>query len=242
MPLPDFSNEMSQIEEEKNNPPVETVEENTEPVEQQNLTEEEIFKKQKREKLLNHLAKCRELSAAKRKAQKEEKVKNKKPRGRPKKQETKGLEVGENIIINEAPPVKETFEKGVSGDTPRKELPPPTPKIEQIPKNVITPINIDYDKIINGVHEKYIKSKAERKAKNSPLAQPIPTYTPVPPMFDKVSFERQVREDERNKIRNEVARKKQEQDVLKQRTKDYYSRLPPRSLATGKGWDDYFFN
>ena len=239
MPLPDFSADMSQIEEEKNAPPVEAVPENTESVVEENLTEEEIFKKQKREKLLNHLAKCREKSAAKRKAQKEEKAKNKKPRGRPKKNPQE-----ENIIINDASPVEVL-------PPPTKDLPRPTPSPEPVKRDLPT---IDYDRIIDGVHQKYLKSKAERKAKKQPAPAPAPTmqYQPPPPVqptfgeahtrFDRSSFERQVREDERNKIRNEVARKKQEQDALKQRTKEYYSRLPPRSLAGGKNWEEYFFN
>ncbi len=235
MPLPDFSAEMSQIEEENNAPPVESVEENIQSVVEENLTEEEIFKKQKRENLLNHLAKCREKSAAKRKAQKEEKQKNKKPRGRPKK-----TTEPQNVVINEASPVEVT-------PPPVKELPPPTPILEEMQKNVNTPVTIDYDRIINGVHDKYMKSKAERKAKKQPAPAPAPTMqyqppAPVQPAFDRSAFERKVREDERNKIRNEVQRKKQEQDALKQRIKEYYSRLPPRRLAGGKNWDDYFFN
>jgi hypothetical protein len=231
MPLPDFSAEMSQIENEKNAPSVEPVEENPEPVIEESLTEEEIFKKQKREKLLNHLAECRKLSAAKRKAQKEEKQKNKKPRGRPKKNPQE-----ENVIISEASPVQE--------------LPPPpaTPVVKELPAKPHYPIppDIDYDRIIDGVHQKYLKSKAERKAKKAPAPAPAPTMVyqppaPAQPAFDKSAFEAQIREDERNRIRGEVQRKKQEQEALKQRTKDYYSRLPPRSLAAGKNWDEYFF-
>jgi len=230
MPLPDFSAEMSQIEEEKNAPSVESVPENTESVVEENLTEEEIFKKQKREKLLNHLAKCREKSAAKRKAQKEEKQKNKKPRGRPKKNPQE-----ENVIISEASPVEEL----PPSPTPVRRV-PPTP--EPVKRDLPT---IDYDRIIDGVHQKYLKSKAERKAKKAPAPAPTMQYQPPPPvqpMFDKSTFEAQVREDERNRIRSEVQRKKQEQEALKQRTKDYYSRLPPRSLAAGKNWDSYFFD
>jgi hypothetical protein len=227
MPLPDFSAEIAQIEEEKNAPPVEAVPENTEPVVEESLTEEEIFKKQKREKLLNHLAMCREKSAAKRKAMKEEKQKNKKPRGRPKKA------VEENVVISETSPVQEL---PPAPSTPViKEAPTPQLVKQELP-------TIDYDRIINGVHDKYMKSKAERKAKKQPAPAPTMVYQPPQPTFDRDSFEKQVREDERNKIRNEISRKKQEQDVLKQRTKDYYARLPPRSLAAGKNWDDYFFN
>ena len=234
MPLPDFSAEMSQIEDEKNAPSVEAVEENPEPVVEESLTEEEIFKKQKREKLLNHLAECRKLSAAKRKAQKEEKQKNKKPRGRPKKNPQE-----ENVILSEASPVEE-LPPAAAPPTPtpvRREPPTPAPVKQELP-------TIDYDRIIDGVHQKYLKSKAERKAKKAAVPPPAPTmvYQPPPPAFDKSAFEAQVREDERNRIRIEVQRKKQEQEALKQRTKDYYSRLPPRSLATGKNWDEYFFD
>ncbi len=238
MPLPDFSAEMSQIEDEKNTPSVESVEENPEPVVEESLTEEEIFKKQKREKLLTHLAKCREKSAAKRKAQKEEKQKNKKPRGRPKKnpQVTDSLRQEENVVLSEASPVEDLPPTPV----PERRAPPtPQPVKRDLP-------SIDYDRIIDGVHQKYLKSKADRKAKKAPAAAPAPTmvYQPPPPAqptFDKSAFEAQVREDERNRIRGEVQRKKQEQEALKQRTKDYYSRLPPRSLAAGKNWDEYFF-
>lgn len=229
MPLPDFSAEMTQIENEKNAPSVESVEENPEPVVEESLTEEEIFKKQKREKLLNHLAECRKKSAAKRKAQKEEKQKNKKPRGRPRKEE--------NVVLSEASPVEE-----LAPPTPVRRAPPtPEPVKRELP-------TIDYDRIIDGVHQKYLKSKAERKAKKAPApaaaAAPTMVYqppAPVQPAFNKSAFEAQVREDERNRIRGEVQRKKQEQEALKQRTKDYYSRLPPRSLAAGKNWDEYFF-
>ena len=238
MPLPDFSAEMTQIENEKNAPSVESVEENPEPVVEESLTEEEIFKKQKREKLLNHLAECRKLSAAKRKAQKEEKQTNKKPRGRPKKNPQE-----ENVVLSEASPVEElppAAAPPAATPVPERRAPPtPQPVKQDLP-------TIDYDRIIDGVHQKYLKSKAERKAKKAPAAAPAPTmvYQPPPPAqpaFNKSAFEAQVREDERNRIRSEVQRKKQEQEALKQRTKDYYSRLPPRSLAAGKNWDEYFF-
>jgi hypothetical protein len=237
MPLPDFSAEMSQIENENKGsaplkPPTEEIN-NTDEGDSGDtppLTEEEIFKKQKREKLLNHLAECRKLSAAKRKAQKEEKQKNKKPRGRPKKNPQE-----ENVIISEASPVEE-----LPPATPVRRAPPtPEPVKRELP-------TIDYDRIIDGVHQKYLKSKAERKAKKAPAPAPAPTMVyqppaPAQPAFDKSAFEAQIREDERNRIRGEVQRKKQEQEALKQRTKDYYSRLPPRSLAAGKNWDEYFF-
>jgi len=229
MPLPDFSKEMSQIEEEKNNPSVESVES----VEQNNntneeLTEEEIFKKQKREKLLNHLAKCREKSAEKRRQQKEEKQKNKKPRGRPKKDLT---EENENVVL-------ETNEPRLD-DVKTKEL-PPAEKPPVIQNKIIEKqVEIDYDRIINGVHQKYLSSKEERK-KTKMVNQPQPVQQPVQPQFDKYAFEKQVREDERNRIRAEVQARKNE-EALRKRTKDYYSRLPPRSLSSGKNWDEYFF-
>jgi len=218
MPLPDFSAEMTQIEEEKNAPPVEAEAENAEPVEEPTLTEEEIFKKQKREKLLAHLADCREKSAAKRKAQKEEKQKNKKPRGRPRKQ-----------------PEPESAEPNPSTQpTPSTQAPP---VITPAPASAPAP-TIDYDRIINGVHQKYLSSKEQRKKVKQPVLAAAPAPAPAP-AFDRARFEAQVREDERNRIKTEVERKKNEQ--LRQRTKDYYSRLPPRSLANNKNWDDYFF-
>lgn len=225
MPLPDFSKELAQIEEEKNNPTAENVEIVVEekPT-NEGLSEDEIFKKQKREKLLAHLAKCREKSAQKRKEKKEEKEKNKKPRGRPKKQEEQVIL--DDVEVKELPPAEK----------------PPTIQHKIIEKQVQAPqpsVQIDYDRIINGVHDKYLKSKEERK-KNKVQPVQAPVQAPVQPAFDRVEFERQIREDERNAIRMRVEQKKQE-DRLRQQTKDYYSRLPPRSLASNKNWDEYFF-
>lgn len=210
---------MTQIEDEKNAPPVEDVAENAEPVEEPTLTEEEIFKKQKREKLLAHLAGCREKSAAKRKAQKEEKQKNKKPRGRPRKQ-----------------PEPESAEPNPSTE-PIASTPAPA-VITPAPAPAASP-SIDYDRIINGVHQKYLSSKEQRKKVKQPIVAAAAAAAPAP-AFDRVRFEAQVREDERNRIKTEVERKKNEQ--LRQRTKDYYSRLPPRSLANNKSWDSYWFD
>ena len=217
MPLPDFSAEMSQIANEENAPSVEAVEENAEAVEEPKLTEEEIFKKQKREKLLAHLADCREKSAAKRRALKEEKQKNKKPRGRPRKQEPE-------------------VEPSTPAPEPSTQAPPIVVHANPQP---VAP-TIDYDRIINGVHEKYMSAKEQRKkAKQVPTPTPAPQVRPPTPAFDRAAFEAQVREDERQRIKAEVEKKKNEQ--LRQRTKDYYSRLPPRSLSNGKNWDEYFF-
>ena len=227
MPLPDFSAEMSQIADEENAPSVEAVDENAEVVEvvveEPTLTEEEIFKKQKREKLLAHLADCREKSAAKRRAQKEEKQKNKKPRGRPRKQQPEP-EVG-------------LAPHGDGVSEPSTQAPPIV--VHATPQPVAP--TIDYDRIINGVHEKYMSAKEQRKKAKQPVAPPTPApqLRPPTPAFDRAAFEAQVREDERQRIKAEVEKKKNEQ--LRQRTKDYYSRLPPRSLANSKNWDDYFF-
>ena len=217
MPLPDFSAEMSQIANEENAPSAEAVEENAEAVEEPKLTEEEIFKKQKREKLLAHLADCREKSAAKRRALKEEKQKNKKPRGRPRKQEPE-------------------VEPSTPAPEPSTQAPPIVVHANPQP---VAP-TIDYDRIINGVHEKYMSAKEQRKkAKQVPNPTPALQQRPPTPAFDRATFEAQVREDERQRIKAEVEKKKNEQ--LRQRTKDYYSRLPPRSLSNGKNWDEYFF-
>jgi len=87
-----------------------------------------------------------------------------------------------------------------------------------------------------------------KKAKQTAVVPPTPVglaphgdrvLRPATPAFDRAAFEAQVREDERQRIKAEVEKKKNEQ--LRQRTKDYYSRLPPRSLANGKNWDEYFF-
>ena len=229
MPLPDFSAEMGEIEDEKNAAVVEDVAENAEPVEEPMLTEEEIFKKQKREKLLSHLADCRAKSAAKRKALKEEKAKAKRPRGRPRKQPEPEVDLaphGDGVSVPSTQP------------TPSTQAPP---VITPAPAPASAP-TIDYDRIINGVHQKYLSSKEQRKKAKQPVVAAAAAPAPAPvvaPAFDRARFEAQVREDERNRIKTEVERKKNEQ--LRQRTKDYYSRLPPRSLANNKSWDSYWF-
>lgn len=239
MPLPNMTLNTPQVEQEKNLQTVpqhvESVETNPRPVQYTqeppkqppsksqnapkntlNDTETEVFVDPKKKKLLEHLAKCREKSVITRKKIAEERRNNKKPRGRPKKDD-----------VN---------------------TPEPVPVIAPVvvrEKVLDRSYEIDYDRIINGVHDKYIKHK-ETKTKK-PIQYPTPVqyhYQPPPqqPAFDKHSFEQKVREDERKKLQEEINRVKasQENDRVRRQTKDYYNKLPPMNMRTGSKWDNLF--
>lgn len=235
MPLPNLNKEMRELE---NPPPEENIQmsvENVETVEEpvdNGLTEEEIFKKKKREKLLETLAKARVKSAEVRKQRKAEKEANKKPRGRPK----KAIENVEQELDDGT-----TLKYPIEAE-PQQIVEPPKPKVVE---KIVQP-QIDYDRIINGVHDKYLKSKAERKKNKQPTTTPL-LYQHLPqhqPQFDARQFEEQIRTDERNKLKAQVeARKKEkEQEKLRQRTQAYYSKLAPMNMKDGTNWDKLFFS
>lgn len=233
MPLPDLSKEMREIEEENNAPVEQNVQMSVEPVEEK-LTEEEIFKKQKREKLLKTLEKARAKSAEVRKQRKAEKQANKKPRGRPKKtdlvEKVEELDDGTQVkyAVNPEPEPQ---------PEPTRPEPEPLPSRQEMEKNVYTPVTIDYDRIINGVHQKYMSSKEIRRKQKAEAA--MRKEEEKKKLQLQQDYEKKIRIDERTRIQAEVNKRKQE-EIMKQKTQDYYSKLPPRRLATGNKWDDLF--
>lgn len=224
MPLPDLTKEMNEIEAENNAPVRENIEMSVEPVEEK-LTEEEIFKKQKREKLLKTLEKARAKSAEVRKQRKAEKQANKKPRGRPKKADLveKVEELDDGTKVRYAV-------------TPEPE-PQPEPTRPEPQPEPVRQFEIDYDRIINGVHQKYMSSKELRRKQKEEAS--LKKEQERRQIQAQKEYETKIRNDERNRIQAEVMKRKQD-EVMKQKTKDYYSKLPPRNIATGSKWDDLF--
>ena len=115
-------------------------------VESSNQNENEVFIKtevvDKKQKLKDHLAKCREKSAIVRKAKKEEKERNKvhKPRGRPKKVNVLDDVVEEEDVLSGNPSTPNDFQ----------EIP------KQIPKEIPKQINngIDMDLLLNKLDDR----------------------------------------------------------------------------------------
>lgn len=223
-------------------------------VEQPAKEEKEIFDKPKPEptnskedekklKLKEHLAKCRTKSAEVRKAKAQEKKKNKRPVGRPKKVKssmptTSGIvmEVAEeplDTIQEEAEDKDETeiFKNGnptTSGivkdkliqvvETPEL-IPPPVPKAQP---------NFDMDMLLNKFDE---RMDSRLKAFQAPTQQ-VPSMGFDPNVLGFVSYmkdqEEKIRNEERTKYVRELEHKKNE--TLLHNTKRYFSKLPPRQF------------
>ncbi len=193
-------------------------------VKEKEVSKEEVSKEdEKKIKLREHLAKCREKSAQVRAEKKAERIANKKPRGRPKKETNNDMSVKpiEPISTPEPKPPKE---EEVFKQIP-KEIPPQVETPNAPPSNAM----FDMDMLLNKIDE-----RMDTRFKNfqPPPQQYQPHYYPVP-QFD----EGKIREDERKKIKEERERKKQE--ILNQRTQQYYNKLPPVSYVNSDNpWDN----
>lgn len=234
--MTDYGNRMLPIE------PVEEPDDEMEQVvepETKEVVEEPIFdrpeKKEKKkrvmsddakQKLRDRLAKAREKSLAVRKAKAEEKKKNKKPVGRPKKvkEETDHQLLPENPVEKPEEEPKNEVVMEVKEQQPQTEKP------------VDNHNKIDYDKIINGIYEK-MKPKEQPK--------PIAEKTFPSPRQRQQDLEARIRADERMRIKLEQeARFKKEREEkqakLKKATHNYYSRLPQNNFFEPTDWDNLF--
>ena len=228
--------------------PIEPVEEPNDEVEQvvepetKEVVEEPIFdkgekpKKGKRvmsedakQKLRERLAKAREKSLAVRKAKAEEKKKNKKPVGRPK----KGKEETETPPLLDKPSEqpKEEPKNEVVMEIKEEKSPIDKPTKQQ---------HIDYDKIINGLYEKMKPSKP------IPIPEkPVTQQTFPSPRQRQQDLEARIRADERMRIQQEQQAKfkkesEERQAKLKKATHNYYSRLPQTNFFEPTDWDSLF--
>mgnify|MGYP003626337047 CR=1 FL=1 len=251
--MSDYGNRMMPMEAEEVNDEVEQVVEQ----ETQEVLQEPIFDKGEKEKkpkkkrvmtdeakakLVDRLKLGREKSLLVRKAKAEEKRKNKKPVGRPKK----------NIVEEKIPITKVILE-----DKTEVSFPTPEPektvnnnvvmeiKEQELPKN--KPIQqhtntIDYDKIVNSLYDKF-KSETIKPPASKPVNIPKPTL-PTPRQRQD-DMEARIRADERMRMKQEQnavfsQKSKEREDRLKQATKNYYSKLPQTNFFQPTDWDNLF--
>ena len=204
--------------------------------ESKNEEEKEVFEVKevkeddKKTKLREHLSRCREKSAKVRAEKKNQKLANKKPVGRPKKNKIVIEEPVEPVETQEeVEPVQEeqVFKQ--------KEIPPPEiVRAIEIPPPPQTNSLFDLDMLLNK-----LDARIDTKFKTfqppqapQPSAYPQSLYQP-PPQFN----EENIRSDERRKMKEE--RDKQKQHVMNQRTHQYYKKLPPASyINSGNEWDN----
>jgi hypothetical protein len=208
-----------------------------EPIFDKNVKKRKEKTPEQKAKLREHLAKAREKSLAVRKAKKEEKLKNKKPVGRPKRVKKTEVE-----IAGIPTTIEKTNEFTLSYPTPEKEIKNTEEKIVmEITEN--TPINkkvervnekhFDYDRLADILYKKMESKTIE----NIEPLLPNPQYPS--PRQRQLDLEKSIREDERTRIKEE--QKRQKEDRLRTATQKYFSRLPPNDYYEPKNvWDTCF--
>lgn len=200
------------------------------------LTEAE----QKKKSLKEHLARCRVKSIETRKAKAEEKKKNKKPRGRPKK-------------VKDPSPLVEEFKPNVNLEV-KEEYDETTHRINEVveePKEVVEQIkevveetkqnysmDLDYEKLADMVAGR-LKPKENKPPAPAP-AQQQPVVNNQQQVGNFLSsYADMVRQQERAKIVEE--KKQRQQENINNATRNYYKKLPPVSLIqSDNAWDNLF--
>ena len=222
-------------------------------VEQPAKEEKEIFEKPKADsktnsaeaeddkklKLKEHLKMCREKSAKVRKEKAQEKKKNKRPVGRPKK--VKEPKPNINMVVAEEPTIEEdsTTSEIVEQAEDKTEVEIFKPELETIPEDKVLPPPVpkaqpvfDMDMLLNKFDER-MNDKLKAFQVPEPIAKPaIPNMGFDPNVLGFVSYmkdqEEKIRNEERTKYVMELEQKKNE--TLMNNTKKYFSRLPPRQF------------
>ena len=218
-------------------------------VEQPSKEEKEIFEKPKAEptnseddkklKLKEHLKMCREKSAKVRKEKAQEKKKNKRPVGRPKK--VKEPKANINMVVSEEPTIEEPLESIEEQAEDKTEVEIFKPELETIPEDKVLPPPppvpkaqpvFDMDMLLNKFDER-MNDKLKAFQVPEPIAKPaIPNMGFDPNVLGFVSYmkdhEEKIRNEERTKYVMELEQKKNE--TLMNNTKKYFSRLPPRQF------------
>jgi len=138
-------------------------------------------------------------------------------RGREKSLEVRRARSAANKERNKAPVVPKIPKNHVEKDVEPKPMPQP-PMSQPSPVNIIQP-SIDYDKIINGVANRW--QSLHQPATSYP-AHLLPTIKEEEreaihrePKFDQKAFEKKIREDEKTKILNEITRLQDEEEKEK---------------------------
>ena len=216
-------------------------------VEQPSKEEKEIFEKPKAEptnseddkklKLKEHLKMCREKSAKVRKEKAQEKKKNKRPVGRPKK--VKEPKANINMVVSEEPTIEDPLESIEEQAEDKTEVEIFKPELETIPEDKVLPPPVpkaqpvfDMDMLLNKFDER-MNDKLKAFQVPEPIAKPaIPNMGFDPNVLGFVSYmkdhEEKIRNEERTKYVMELEQKKNE--TLMNNTKKYFSRLPPRQF------------
>tara|TARA_R110000823_G_scaffold4604_1_gene18119 strand:+ start:106 stop:864 length:759 start_codon:yes stop_codon:yes gene_type:complete len=218
-------------------------------VEQPSKEEKEIFEKPKAEptnseddkklKLKEHLKMCREKSAKVRKEKAQEKKKNKRPVGRPKK--VKEPKANINMVVSEEPTIEDPLESIEEQAEDKTEVEIFKPELETIPEDKVLPPPppvpkaqpvFDMDMLLNKFDER-MNDKLKAFQVPEPIAKPaIPNMGFDPNVLGFVSYmkdhEEKIRNEERTKYVMELEQKKNE--TLMNNTKKYFSRLPPRQF------------
>ena len=220
-------------------------------VEQPAKEEKEIFEKPKTDsktnsaeddkklKLKEHLKKCREKSAEVRKAKAQEKKKNKRPVGRPKK--VKEPKPNINMVVAEEPTIEDPLESIEEQAEDKTEVEIFKPELESIPEDKVLPPPVpkaqpvfDMDMLLNKFDERMNdKLKAFQVPEPPQAKQSIqPNMGFDPNVLGFVSYmkdhEEKIRNEERTKYVMELEQKKNE--TLMNNTRKYFSRLPPRQF------------
>tara|TARA_R110000823_G_scaffold76352_6_gene174421 strand:- start:300 stop:1016 length:717 start_codon:yes stop_codon:yes gene_type:complete len=185
--------------------------------------EENVFDN-KKQKLKDHLAKCREKSAVVRKAKAEEKKANKKSVGRPKKQEVKKID--KDDVANDHKVVEEIVEEEVFKDH-RRENDEQSTKTE----GKTTP-QFDIEDLFNKFDDRMNKKLEQFKTPPAPIQEQLPLQLTPQQNNSNENFmtlfkqqEAMIRKDERNKI--EEAKQDRKLLELEKAKAKYYGRLPP---------------
>ena len=220
-------------------------------VEQPAKEEKEIFEKPKADsktnsaeaeddkklKLKEHLKMCREKSAKVRKEKAQEKKKNKRPVGRPKK--VKEPKPNINMVVSEEPTIEDPLESIEEQAEDKTEVEIFKPELETIPEDKVLPPPVpkaqpvfDMDMLLNKFDER-MNDKLKAFQVPEPIAKPaIPNMGFDPNVLGFVSYmkdqEEKIRNEERTKYVMELEQKKNE--TLMNNTKKYFSRLPPRQF------------
>ena len=173
---------------------------------------------EKKAKLREHLAKCREKSLAVRKAKAEVKRANKRPVGRPRK----------NPL---PPPAPEP--------TPEPAIPEPSvePAVQRVAKPPPQPAapGVDYDRLAGLVAARLRPPAAAPKpAPAAAAAQSVPNANDMTAFLN--AYGNTVRENERAKLKAE--RDAKQKANLAQQTQRYFSTLP--KTTSGDPWADLF--
>jgi hypothetical protein len=128
-------------------------------------------------------------------------------RGREKSLEVRRARSAANKESNNPPVVPKIPKNHVKKDVEPKPMPQQTMS-QTSPVNIIQP-SIDYDKIINGVANRWHSLHQPATSYPSHL---LPTIKEMEPKFDQKAFEKKIREDEKIKILNEITRLQDEEE------------------------------